>query len=309
MTKGDQAVPEPAQRRPGRRRVPPSRPSAKAMLAGRGPAQAEEQAARTPPSPPPSGCGSPRQLRDQHVGPAARSDTTMFCSSLVWLSRSARSAEGEGGVLAACQPHPLFQSEGIPFAERGGRPERRVPASAAARSGDLTGFRIRGTSRCHCRSAVRAGDRAAGSPHGRRRHGAKGWRVQREWPDAGRLGRSAVGTLRGGRCFCASPWGSSMQAIPATTELVSVGRCLATIPPESSSLGSTDARSVGAGAPAFAERVRCYSVGTSRGERLAHGDEARAGRLARAYFPASPSSTLMRMLRNQRSLPWSWSPT
>jgi len=51
MTKGEQAVPEPAQRRSGRRRVPPSRPSAKAVEAGPGLAQAEEPAARTPPSP------------------------------------------------------------------------------------------------------------------------------------------------------------------------------------------------------------------------------------------------------------------
>ena len=36
MTKGEQGVPEPAQRRPGRQRVPPSRPSAKAMQAGWG---------------------------------------------------------------------------------------------------------------------------------------------------------------------------------------------------------------------------------------------------------------------------------
>jgi len=49
MTRGEQAVPEPAQRRPGRRRVPPSRPSAKAVQAGWRPAQAEEPAARTPP--------------------------------------------------------------------------------------------------------------------------------------------------------------------------------------------------------------------------------------------------------------------
>jgi len=102
MTKGEQAAPEPAQRRPGRRRVPPARPSAKAMPAGRGPPQAEEQAARTPPSPPPSGYGSLRELRNQHVGPAARSGTIVFRSLPVWLSRSARSAEGEGGVLAAC---------------------------------------------------------------------------------------------------------------------------------------------------------------------------------------------------------------
>jgi len=170
--KGQQAVPEPAQQRPGRRRMPPPRPFAKAMLAGPGPAEAKEQAARTPHSPPPPGCGSPRPLRNHHVEPAARNGTIMSSSLNAGLSRSARSAEGEGGVLAACPPHPSPSSKGIPSAERGGRPGRRVPASAAARRGGLTGLESPGTSPCHCGSAARAGE--SGSPVAPRAEKARG---------------------------------------------------------------------------------------------------------------------------------------
>jgi len=168
MTKGEQAVPEPAQRRPGRRRVAPARPSAKGIQAGPGPAQAEEQAARTPPSPPPSGCGLLRQLRNQHVGPAS-------------------------SPLA--QPHPLSQSAGIPSAERSGRPGRRVPASAAARSGGLTGFRTRGTSPCHCGSGARAGE--SGGPLAPWAEKAGGHGSGATWPMDGCV---TGGCQRGGGC-------------------------------------------------------------------------------------------------------------
>jgi len=146
----------------------------------------------------------PDRWRNHHVGPAARNGTIVSCSSHVLLSRSARSAEGEGGVPAACLPHPLCQSEGMSSVERGERPGRRVPASAAARSGGLTGLRGPGTSPCHCRSQARAGE--SGGPLASWAERARGKETEAgSQVDGGeRAGGSTVATVRGGRFFCAS---------------------------------------------------------------------------------------------------------
>ena len=49
------------------------------------------------------------------------------------------------------------------------------------------------------------GNRAAPSPHGRRRHGASGPTLHAERMDAGRPGGSAVATARAGQYFCEAP--------------------------------------------------------------------------------------------------------
>ena len=90
-----------------------------------------------------------------------------------------QAAEDEGSEL----PREHAPDRDIPSTERGGRPGRRVPASAAARSGGLTGLPRPETSPCHCRLGRVWGNRAARSPHGRRRLGAKGSTLHDRWID------------------------------------------------------------------------------------------------------------------------------
>ena len=183
MTRGEQAVPVPAQQRPGRRRVLPSRPSPKAKLAGSRPAHAEEQAARTPPHSTTltAGLASAFGLRltepveestCRSVG-RKRHDRVPFLTGSAEPQRAERRRRRRRPRrLPSRIPCPRAVAFPPQSAEGGQGDACRRPqphGAAASQNSSHQGHPplIAGPGRVW-------GNRAAHSPHGRRRHGAKG---------------------------------------------------------------------------------------------------------------------------------------
>jgi len=220
MAKGKQAVPEPAQRRPGRRRVPPSRPSAKAMQAGCRSPQAEEQAAKTPP-------------RSTTLRAGLASAFGLPCDKLTALSR----AEGrltQSVRESTCRMGGPMRHDRVPFLTGLAEPERaerrrrrrrprRLPSrTPCSRARAFPPQSAQGGQDAACRrpqphgaAASRdsedvghppviagrgrvRGNRAAHSPDGRRRQGAMGRESQGRWMDASRVAASVVAAARVG---------------------------------------------------------------------------------------------------------------